>query len=135
MVTGGSLPGPGQLRLDPDSVAAAGRDLAAVAQRLADDVAGLQSAVGASDPFGTGESTLVVAAAYRAVVETALDALGSYTEQLGFAAATLVMQARSVAAADADGAAALSAAAAGAAGAVSLPGGVAGTGGSAGGGE
>ncbi|GAA2674511.1 MULTISPECIES: hypothetical protein [Actinoplanes] len=101
----------GQLRLDPDSVAAAGRDLAAVAQRMADDLAQLESAVGGSDPFGGDETSGVIAVAYRAVAGVALDAIGSYAEQVGFAAATLVMEARAVAAEDAEAAASLYAAA------------------------
>jgi hypothetical protein len=94
----------GQLRVDPETVAAAGRDLAGVAQRMADDVASLESVVGGSSPWGGDETGGVFAIAYRAVVDTALDALGSYTEQVGFAAATLVMQARSITAADAENA-------------------------------
>jgi hypothetical protein len=87
----------GQLRLDPASVAAAGRNLAGIAQRMADDVAALEAAVGAaSDPWGGDETGSVFALAYRAVRDVALDAMGSYTEQVGFAAATLVMQARAV---------------------------------------
>jgi hypothetical protein len=108
MVTGRLFPGPGQLRLDPESVAAAGRDLAGVAQRMADDLGQLERAIGGSpNPFGGGETGGVVSMAYQAVVATALDAIGSYTEQVGFAAATLVMEARAVAAEDAEGAASL----------------------------
>ncbi|GAA4600861.1 hypothetical protein BJY16_003685 [Actinoplanes octamycinicus] len=92
----------GQLRLDPESVAAAGRELAGVAQRMADDVTRLEREVGGpAGPWGGDEAGGVFAIAYRAVVVTALDALGSYTEQVGFAAATLVMEARAVAAEDA----------------------------------
>ncbi|WP_203739141.1 hypothetical protein [Actinoplanes cyaneus] len=98
----------GQLRVDPESVAAAGRDLAGIAQRMADDVATLEAAVGAaSDPWGADETGSMFALAYRAVRDVALDAMGSYTEQVGFAAATLMMQARSVAAADAANASSL----------------------------
>lgn len=98
----------GQLRVDPDNIAAAGRDLAAIAQRMADDVASLETAVGASsDPWGADETGSMFALAYRAVRDIAIDAMGSYTEQVGFAAATLVMQARSVEAADAEGASSL----------------------------
>ncbi|MFI1990716.1 hypothetical protein [Actinoplanes sp. NPDC020271] len=98
----------GQLRVDPESVAAAGRDLAGIAQRMADDVASLETAVGAaSDPWGADETGSTFALAYRAVRDLALDAMGSYTEQVGFAAATLMMQARSVAAADAANASSL----------------------------
>ncbi|BCJ45875.1 hypothetical protein GCM10010168_57050 [Actinoplanes ianthinogenes] len=92
----------GRLRVDPESMAAAGRDLAGVAQRMADDIAELEREVGgASTPWGGDEAGGVFGIAYRAVVVTALDALGSYTEQVGFAATTLVMEARSVAAEDA----------------------------------
>jgi hypothetical protein len=116
VVTGRSLtgrPGADQLRIDPESVAAAGRELAGVAQRMADDVARLESTVGgSSNPWGGDEAGGVFAVAYRAVVVTAMDAFGSYTEQVGFAAANLVMEARAVSAADADSAAALAAGAA-----------------------
>jgi hypothetical protein len=71
---------------------------------MADDVTSLEGVVGGSSPWGADEAGGVFAIAYRAVVDTALDAMNSYTEQVGFAAATLVMQARSVAAADAEGA-------------------------------
>ncbi|GLW27429.1 hypothetical protein [Actinoplanes regularis] len=99
------------LRIDPESVAAAGRDLAGVAQRMADDVAELETVVGgASGPWGGDEAGSVFALAYRAVVDVALEALGSYTEQVGFAAATLVLQARTVAAEDAENAVSLYAA-------------------------
>ncbi len=92
----------GQLRIDPESVATAGRNLAGIAQRMADDVSSLATAVGAaSDPWGGDETGSTFALAYRAVRDIALDAMDSYTEQVGFAAATLVVQARSVAAADA----------------------------------
>ncbi|WIM98507.1 hypothetical protein ACTOB_002108 [Actinoplanes oblitus] len=105
-----------RLRLDPESVAAAGRDLAGVAQRMADDVARLEREVGgSSNPWGGDEAGGVFAVAYRAVVATALDALGSYTEQVGFAATSLVMEARAVAAEDAAAALSLSGGALGAA--------------------
>ncbi|WP_172898742.1 MULTISPECIES: PE domain-containing protein [unclassified Actinoplanes] len=97
----------GRLRLDPDRVADAGRDLAAIAGRIADDVTSLEAAVGGAHPWGADETSSVFALAYRAVAETALDAMASYAEQVGYAAAALVMQARSVAAADAEAASSL----------------------------
>ncbi|BCY07061.1 hypothetical protein [Actinoplanes sp. L3-i22] len=95
-----------RLRLDPEHVAAAGRNLAGIAQRMADDLTTLEAAVGAgSDPWGTDETGSVFALAYRAVRDVALDAMGSYTEQVGFAATTLVMLAGSVVDSDEAGAA------------------------------
>lgn len=98
----------GQLRADPESMASAARDLAGVARRMADDVASLETAVGAaSDPWGTDETGSVFALAYRAVRDIALDSMASYTEQVGYAAATLVLHARSVATEDASAASSL----------------------------
>ncbi|MFC3990914.1 hypothetical protein [Actinoplanes siamensis] len=109
----------GRLRIDPDSVAAAGRDLAGVARRMADDLGTLETAVGASSsPWGADEAGSVFGLAYRAAADLALEAIGSYTEQVGFAAATLIVQARSVVAEDAAAASDLYAA-----GSVSSPGG------------
>ena len=90
-----------RLSLDPDSVAAAGRDLAGVASRMLDETAALESAVtGSGSPWGGDEAGSVFALAYQAVVGEAFEAFASYTEQVGFAAATLVMQARTAAGTD-----------------------------------
>jgi hypothetical protein len=94
-----------RLHVDPENVAAAGRTLAGIAQRMADDLGTLETAVGASsDPWGGDETGSMFALAYRAVRDVALDAMGSYTEQVGFAAATLVMLSGSVGDEDAAGA-------------------------------
>jgi hypothetical protein len=91
-----------RLQMDPESVATAGRALAGVAQRMADDVAALETTVlapwGSDSPFGL---------AYEAVLRHALTALGSHVQQVGEAALTLAVQARSVAEADESAAAAL----------------------------
>jgi hypothetical protein len=95
-----------RLQIDPDAVAAAGRTLAGVAQRMASDVAALETTVmGAGDPW-RGEGT-PIALAYQAVLGQALNALGSYVQQVGEAAVTLTVQARDVALADADSASGL----------------------------
>ena len=97
-----------RLQLDPDSVAAAGGALAGVAQRMADDVAVLENTVhGAGDPWGDDEGGSAFALAYQAVLGHALGALGSYVQQMGDAALTLAAQAREMAAADTESAAAL----------------------------
>ncbi|WP_328468026.1 hypothetical protein OHA21_50640 [Actinoplanes sp. NBC_00393] len=90
-----------QVRLDPDSVAAAGRELAGRAQQMIDENAALENAVaGSGSPWGGDEAGSVFGLAYQAVVGEAFEAFASYTEQVGFAAATLVMQARSAAETD-----------------------------------
>jgi uncharacterized protein YukE len=90
-----------QVRLDPDSVAAAGKDLAGRAQQMMDESAALENAVtGSGSPWGGDEAGSVFGLAYQAVVGEAFEAFASYTEQIGFAAATLVMQARSAAGTD-----------------------------------
>ncbi|WP_157411452.1 MULTISPECIES: PE domain-containing protein [Actinoplanes] len=90
-----------RLHLDPEIVAACGRELAGVAQRLAEENAALQATItGSAGPWGADESASVFAVAYQAVLGQAMVALGSYTEQLGFAAATLVFEARAVVEAD-----------------------------------
>lgn len=99
-----------RVQLDPDSVAAAGGALAGVAQRMADDVAVLETTVhGAAHPWGEDESGTVFAVAYQSVLGHALRALGSYVQQMGDAALTLSMQARAMAQIDTDAAAALTA--------------------------
>ncbi|MEV6342862.1 hypothetical protein [Actinoplanes sp. NPDC051851] len=100
---------PGLLAVDPESMADAGRDLAGVAQRIADDTAALAAEVAVS---GLGDGLL--GAVYSVVLAKALDAFDSYAEQVGFAAANLVVQARAIAETDEANAAGLSGAALGA---------------------
>lgn len=90
-----------RLHLDPQSVAATGRTLAGVAQRMAADVAELEATVaGPASPWGEDETGSAFAAAYQAVLGHALGALGSYVQQMGDAALALTLQARAVTAAD-----------------------------------
>ncbi|GAA0438796.1 hypothetical protein Aca07nite_49870 [Actinoplanes capillaceus] len=97
-----------RIRLDPEAVASSGRALAGIAQRMADDVAVLETTVaGPGNPWGGDESGGVFAVAYQAVLGHALQALGSHVQQMGEAALTLTEQARAVAATDASAAAAL----------------------------
>jgi hypothetical protein len=95
-----------RLNLDPVNVAAAGSALAGVAQRMADDVAVLETTVtGAGNPWGDDDSGSVFALAYQAVLGHALQALGSYVQQMGEAAVDLHRHARAIASADLAGAA------------------------------
>ncbi|MFC7530399.1 hypothetical protein [Actinoplanes sp. GCM10030250] len=98
-----------RLQMDPESVAAAGRALAGVAQRMAEDVAALETTVlGAGNPWGGDESGSAFAMAYQGVLGHALGALGSYVQQVGDAAVTLALQARSVGEVDSSSAASIS---------------------------
>jgi hypothetical protein len=111
-----------RLQLDPDSIAAAGGVLAGIAQRMADDVAVLESTVhGPGAPWGDDESGSAFAVAYQSVLGHALGALGSYVQQMGDAALNLAVQARALADTDAESASALSAAGLSASGLVSGP--------------
>ena len=106
-----------RVRIDPDAIAAAGSTLAAVAQRMADNVAVLEATVaGPGNPWGDDESGTVFAVAYQAVLGHALGALGAGVEQVGSAALALTVQARAIAAVDAEAGAALAAPAASLAG-------------------
>ncbi|WP_229067764.1 hypothetical protein [Actinoplanes sp. DH11] len=97
-----------RLHLDPAAIAAAGSTLAGVAQRMAADVAELESTVaGPGNPWGDDESGSAFAVAYQAVLGHALGALGSYVQQMGDAALSLTLQARAVESADAEAAASL----------------------------
>ena len=99
-----------RLKLDPESVAASGRALAGIAQRMADDVTALESTVaGPDNPWGGDESGSVFALAYQGVLGHALQALGTYVREMGEAALTLTAQARAIAATDAFSAASLAA--------------------------
>ena len=92
----------------PDTVAAAGGALAGIAQRMADDVAELETTVhGAGNPWGDDESGTAFAVAYQSILGQALGALGSYVQQVGDAALNLAAQARAMADTDAETAASL----------------------------
>ena len=83
----------GQIDIQPESLEAAGRTLAQVAQQMADAVANLQTAVTASNPWGGDETGTLFSAVYNEVLGQALTGLTSYVEQTGYAAAALVQQA------------------------------------------
>lgn len=90
-----------QLKLDPEIVAASGRALAGIAQRMADDVAILETTVhGAGNPWGDDESGGLFAVAYQQILGHALQALGSYVQEMGEAAITLTETAQAVATTD-----------------------------------
>ena len=94
-----------RVHLDPDAMASVGSTLAGVAQRMADDVAALETTVtGPGNPWGDDESGTTFAVLYQAVLGQALGALGSYVQQVGEAALTLTGQAREMAAIDASAA-------------------------------
>lgn len=90
-----------RLSIDPESLAGSGRALASVAQRMADDLAVLETTVhGTGNPWGTDENGSVFAVAYQAVLGHALQALGTYVQEMGEAAVTLTATAHAVAAND-----------------------------------
>jgi hypothetical protein len=67
---------------------------------MADAVTGLQAAVtGSGNPWGGDEAGTVFAGVYTGVLGTALDALSSHVEQVGYAAVALSQQAGEAAAA------------------------------------
>jgi uncharacterized protein YukE len=91
----------GQIDIRPESLSAAGSSLAQTGAQMADAVTGLQAAVtGSGNPWGGDEAGTMFSAVYAVVLGNALDALGSYVEQVGYAAVALSRQAREVAAAD-----------------------------------
>jgi hypothetical protein len=99
-----------RVHLDPQTVAAAGSALAGIAQRMADDIAALETTVtGPAAPWGDDESGSMFALAYQSVLGHALQALGSHVQQIGEAAIDLHTQARAIAAVDAEAAARLTA--------------------------
>jgi hypothetical protein len=84
----------GQIDIRPESLQAAGRVLAQLAEQMADDVTQLQTAVTSGNPWGGDQTGTLFSGVYNAVLGHTLDALGSYVEQTGYAAAALVQQAR-----------------------------------------
>jgi hypothetical protein len=99
-----------RVQVDPQTVAAAGSALAGIAQRMADDIAALETTVaGPAAPWGDDENGSMFAVAYQAVLGHALQALGSHVQQIGEAALDLHTQARAIAAVDDEAAAGLSA--------------------------
>ena len=84
----------GQIDIRPESLHAAGAALAHTAEQMADAVNGLQTAVtGSGNPWGGDDTGTLFAGIYTVVLGHALDALGSYVEQVGYAAAALSQQA------------------------------------------
>jgi hypothetical protein len=94
----------GQIDIRPESLQGAGRTLAQVAGQMADDVTHLQTAVTSGNPWGGDETGTVFAGVYNAVLGHALEALASYVEQTGYAAAALVQLAQDAVETDASAA-------------------------------
>lgn len=85
------------MRIDPESLTAASARLAGLAGQMADEAAALEAAVtGSGNPWGGDETGTLFSGLYTAVLGNALQALGSYIEQVGYAAGGLSMQAKSV---------------------------------------
>ena len=85
------------MRIDPESLTAASARLAGLAGQMADEAATLEAAVtGSGNPWGGDETGTLFSGLYTAVLGNALQALGSYIEQVGYAAGGLSMQAKSV---------------------------------------
>jgi hypothetical protein len=97
------------LKLDLDLLAETGGALAGIAQRMADDMAVLDATVaGPAGPWGDDEGGGAFALAYQAILGHAIGALGSYVQQMGDAALSLTLQARSMAEVDSSSATSLS---------------------------
>jgi len=91
----------GGLEIRPESLQAAGSSLARTAEQMADEVTGLQSTVtGSGNPWGADETGTMFAGIYNLVLDHTLEALGSYVEQVGYAAAALTTQAQEMVATD-----------------------------------
>ena len=90
------------MEIDPESLATAGTRLADLVEQMADDAAHLESAVtGSGAPWGGDETGTLFASLYAVVLGHALESLGSYIEQVGYAAAGLAVQAQQVRESDA----------------------------------
>ena len=94
----------GQIDIQPESLQAAGQTLAQLADQMADDVTQLQTAVTSDNPWGGDETGTLFSGIYNAVLGHTLEALGSYVEQTGYAAAALVQQAQEAVETDASAA-------------------------------
>lgn len=90
----------GQIDIQPESLQTAGSSLAQTAEQMADAVTHLQSAVTSNNPWGGDETGTLFSGIYTAVLTHALDALGSYVEQVGYAAVALSQQAKDAVATD-----------------------------------
>jgi hypothetical protein len=85
----------GQIDIDPESLATAGSGLARIAERMAESAEQLENAVtGSGNPWGADETGTLFSGVYTVVLTQAMDALGSYVEQVGYAAMSLTLQAR-----------------------------------------
>lgn len=94
------MSGSGQVDIRPESLQAAAQSLATIAEQMADDVTRLQTAVTSNNPWGGDETGTLFAGIYNAVLGHTLEALASYVEQTGYAAAGLAQNAQEAAAAD-----------------------------------
>ena len=91
----------GQIDIRPESLATAGTTLAHIAEEMAGAVTQLEAAVtGSGNPWGNDETGTIFSGLYNAVLGHTLESLGSYVEQVGYAAAALALQARETAEAD-----------------------------------
>jgi hypothetical protein len=91
----------GRIDIQPESLATAGSSLAQTAEQMADTFTGLQDAVtGSGNPWGGDETGTLFSGVYTAVLGHALDALGSYVEQVGYAGIALSRQAAELAETD-----------------------------------
>jgi hypothetical protein len=96
----------GQIDIRPESLATAGQTLAHLAEEMAGAVTQLESAVtGSGNPWGNDETGTLFSGIYNAVLGHTLESLGTYVEQVGYAAAALARQAQETAAADSTAAA------------------------------
>ena len=83
----------GEIDIDPESLQSAAHSLAQTAEQMGDDVTHLQAAVTSNNPWGGDETGTLFSGVYNLVLGHALDALISYVEQTGYAAAGLAQQA------------------------------------------
>ena len=91
----------GQNDIRPESLQAAAAGLARTAQGMADGLTDLQATInGAGNPWGNDETGTLFSAIYTQTLTSGLDALGSYVEQVGYAAAGLLRQAQELVSSD-----------------------------------
>lgn len=85
----------GRLEVDPEALVRAGVSLGQLAEEMASGLSRLQATVSGSDnPWGGDEQGTLFAQLYALVLGKALESLASYVDQIGYAGAGLVEQAR-----------------------------------------
>jgi hypothetical protein len=85
-----------QLHVDPETIRQDGTQLTRLAGEMASELRQLQATVtGSGNPWGADQQGDMFAQLYGAVLGKALEALGSYVEQVGHAGAGLTRQAES----------------------------------------